>query len=341
MARNRIHLIGPAGSCGAFVRALGLAGADELITLVQRLVGEAYRVTGNAAIIETTEDEAHGGRADDAQRAADIQKALADDDVRAVVAIRGGAWLTRVMPHIDFSVLDRRNGPITVFGFSEISSLVNIVAGYTQGFGVYDMSPAFLTYGLRKRAAAAQNAEDPKAAMRSHLLGEFGDYFRDVVRMLHGSGSARTITAKLCSGAWPTNRVIEIVGGNLAIVSALVGTRYDACIRPDGRWLLIEDVNEKIERIDRMLAHFSLAGFWESCAGLLVGDFHLDDEHLTPSVCELLPYHLPSDRSIPVLTTRDIGHVWPMSPVPLARPLPLAIIDDDTCRIGFPVDQCV
>ncbi|MHC4698747.1 MAG: LD-carboxypeptidase [Planctomycetota bacterium] len=147
MSRPRIHLIAPAGSCRPFLEAIDIPSAAALLTLVQDGIGSAYVVSGNETLIEATEDELHGGRQDDRLRARDITQALGDDDVVAVVLIRGGAWFTRVLPLIDFSVLNSRERPVAVFGFSELTTLVNIVGAHRRGIGVYDMGPAFLSYG--------------------------------------------------------------------------------------------------------------------------------------------------------------------------------------------------
>jgi len=83
------------------------------------------------------------------------------------------------------------------------------------------------------------------------------------------------------------------------------------------RWLVIEDLNESPQRLDRYLAHLTLAEAWQEFEGLIVGDFHKGDVNLTDALLALLPYHLRSHNKMPVMTCRQIGHVWPMSPVPI------------------------
>ena len=327
MERPRIHLVAPAGSCQPFVRALGLKSAGALLPYVQAIVGERFVVTGDEALLGAEEDELCGGRSDDAARARNIETALGDSRIAAMVGVRGGAWFTRILSRIDFGVLERRRGRIAVFGFSELSSLVNIVGVHSAGFGVHDMGPAFLVYGLRRHAQLARGGESAgeadEAWMGEHLAGEVHGYFRDVVQMLDGQPSARVIYARLMQGELDPSRPIHFVGGNLTVFTKLIGTRFQRCIDPEGRWLVLEDLNEKPERIDRMLAQLSLAGFWERCEGVLLGDFHRREADLSAAVSALLPYHLPTDRTVPVLRTRNVGHVWPMSPLPLHHPVML------------------
>jgi muramoyltetrapeptide carboxypeptidase len=330
----KLHLIAPAGSCKPFFDAIGIRSAAELVTLVQELIGPTCRVTGNEAILESDEDQLSGGRRDDHERAGDIQQALADDETAAVVAVRGGAWFTRVLPLIDFSVLDRRTRPVAVFGFSELTSLVNIVAASGRGLGIYDMGPAFLTYALKRHASTRYEVDStagprPEEWMLSRLRSEFGLFFRDIAAMIEGRGTDRPVIARLACGTLPDRCEAAFVGGNLTVLSAMIGPAGDARVVPTGRWLLLEDFNDKLERIDRFLAHLTLARFWDECEGILLGDFHKGYEDLTPAVLELLPYHIPPTRSMPVLVTKQVGHVWPMSPLPLQLKVTLTRAGED------------
>jgi len=341
MDRPRLHLIAPAGSCRPFLAAIDVQTAAELIAIVQDAVGTGYVVTGDEVLIQAGEDESLGGRDDDRGRAGDIERALADDGVAAIVLIRGGAWFSRVLGLIDFSVLDSRAKPVAVFGFSELTTLVNIVASHHRGIGVYDMGPAFLVYGLRRhamlRAALDQLGEtSPKSWARARLIPELKTFFRDVVSMIEGRGTERSITARLVGGDPPSPVEATFVGGNLTVLSTLVGSRYKACIDPAGRWLMIEDFNDKIERIDRFLAHITLADLWEECEGILVGNFHRGDYDVTQAVVSLLEYHIPRDRSIPILVTGHIGHIWPMSPLPLNLPVTLEPAGEGHYSIHWP-----
>ena len=326
MGCRRIHLIAPAGSCRPLLAALELPSAADFLTLVQEYVGPNYAVTGNETLIAAEEDEDRGGRDDDRRRAEDLEEALADPEVAAIVTIRGGAWFTRILPLIDFTVLDGRPEPVTVFGFSELTTLVNIVGAHRNGRGIYDMGPAFLIYGLKRHAVTQlglPSSGDSSAEdwMRPRLRSELRAFFRDAVSIIEGRGTNRAITAELTSGELPDSSAVTFAGGNLTVLIALLGTPYQRFVQPAARWLVIEDLNEKPERLDRFLAQLTLAGFWNECAGLLLGDFHKGDRTLTSAVTTLLAYHLPSARTIPVLATEQIGHIWPMSPLPLHTPM--------------------
>lgn len=340
MARPRIHLIAPAASCRPFFPAIGVASGSELITLVQEIVGTDYLVTGDAPLIEAREDESTGGRCDDADRARDIEQALGDPAVAAIVAIRGGAWLTRIIPKIDFSVLDRRGQPVALFGFSELTTLVNIVGGRGYGLGVYDMGPSFLAYGLRRFVSMSPGSQCLEGKTRDQwvadrILPEFRAYFDDVASMISGRGTRRQITATLKRGSLSNESEALFVGGNLTVLSTLIGTGYEVYVAPDDRWVLIEDFNDKIERIDRFLAHLTLAGWWKRCAGVLLGDFHRGYINQTPAVLQLLNHHVDIGGSLPILHSSQVGHVWPMSPIPLHQPLAIEQAESGSFTISW------
>src|SRR5690606_10335455 len=124
-------------------------GVRGMIEMAQRGAGEGYVVTASPKMLLAKEDDYRGGRADDAARAREVQRLLADDDVAAVVTIRGGAWFTRILDRIDFDVLKRRKRTIHLFGFSEMTTLIAIAGQYPQAVGLYDLGPGFLYGGPR------------------------------------------------------------------------------------------------------------------------------------------------------------------------------------------------
>ncbi len=344
MTRRRLHLIAPAASCRSFFSALGGLSLREFMSEVREWIGPAYEVTADGTLMEVDEDELAGGRRDDRRRAQDIEQALADDSVVALVALRGGAWFTRILPLIDFSVLDRRTQPVAVFGFSELTTLVNIVGAFDQGLGIYAPTPGFLIYGLKRHAAmllqhGAGDAQSPHDWMRKRLGTEVKLFFRQVVEIIEGAGAGiearRVEVEQRSSFLYPDRCDAAFVGGNLTVLSTLIGTPYARFVDPTGRWLVLEDFNDKPERIDRFLAHLTLAGWWDRCEGVLLGDFHQDGRKLTDAVLAMLSFHLPADRPLPILVTDRIGHVWPAQPLPLHRRTTIVRSDEGNFSIQW------
>jgi len=312
---------------------------------VWNCVGDRYEVTANPTLIEIDENEDHGGRCDDEARARDIEDALADSDVAAIIALRGGAWFTRVIPRIDFSVLDRRSTRIAVFGFSELTTLVNIVAGHANGLGVYDMGPAFLVYGMKRYAAQRIAAGDPDFAnttpddwMKANWSEEFENYFRRVIGIIEGREPIQ-IDAKLVSGSIGESATVRFVGGNLTVLSTMIGSPYDPFSRSPGSWLMLEDFNDKLERVDRFLSHLTLAGVWNRIGGLLLGDFHQAERNQLPAVLEMLKFHVSNFGNLPILITPEVGHVWPMTPLVLLKALNLVAKQSNAYSLTYRNDE--
>lgn len=320
---NRIHLLCPANPAGRDVARFGYPNTRAYLDEIRANLPAPYVLTCNRRLLEAEEDARRGGRRDDALRIRDLQAALADAGTRAIVATSGGAYLTRILPHVDFSPLKRRREPLWLFGFSELTNLVNVVASYPGGRGVYWLCPNYLAWKVRPARAAR---------------AEFAAFWRTLPRFWEhtaraDAGSAgerfdglRTVAARLVRGRLKPGP-IRVLGGCLSVLAANLAGPLARRIRPLGRWLLIEDIHEEPYRIDRHLAALKLAGWFEQIAGVIVGDFHTQEREQVAAVLELLPFHLPSPRrrAMPVLVAPQVGHVWPMQAVVLNRPLTPAV----------------
>jgi muramoyltetrapeptide carboxypeptidase len=316
MTPNRIHIIASANPLLPDAAKLGVSSVDDYVAFVRQSLPPPFRLTFDRKVLRAKEQERHGGRMDDAARVRDLQGALNDPATLAIVATNGGAYLSRILPHIDFSPLARRRTPLWAFGFSELTGLVNLVASYRGGRGVYWLCPNFLGWHVRPLDAARE---------------AFAEFWRILPQLCTGRGAPDTLhftfgplRGELCSGRLTSGRV-RLVGGCLSVLSALVGGPIGRRIRPDGKWLIIEDIKETPYRVDRHLAALKLAGWFERVGGVLVGDFRMMHTDTQPAVLELLPYHLPRGRNIPVVATHSFGHLWPNLPVLLNRPVQLTV----------------
>jgi muramoyltetrapeptide carboxypeptidase len=108
-----------------------------------------------------------------------------------------------------------------------------------------------------------------------------------------------------------------LAGGNLSLLQCLIGTRYFPDL--DGAMLVLEDVNEDLYRIDRMLAHLRAVGAFARLRGVLIGRFtglkrHMDDGSL--GVDQVLTHYFGA-LGIPVLNGLPIGHIDDQWTIPL------------------------
>ncbi|MBI5864505.1 MAG: hypothetical protein HZB38_08355, partial [Planctomycetes bacterium] len=172
-------------------------------------------------------------------------------------------------------------------GFSEMSTLVNLVASYRCGRGVYWLCPNYLAWKIKPPAESrtafsrfwsevlpemvgcgGHRAGDLKHAKQTKLASPADLKATDLLRE-----SRRPLRAKIVAGSVRPG-LVRFVGGCLTVFSAALAGPMRARVRPDGKWLAIEDVNEAPYRVDRALATLKLEGWFDRLAGVLVGDFH-------------------------------------------------------------------
>ncbi|WP_420892811.1 hypothetical protein [Pseudomonas chlororaphis] len=103
----------------------------------------------------------------------------------------------------------------------------------------------------------------------------------------------------------------QLLGGNLSLIAATMGTPYE--INADGIILFIEDINEPLYRIDRLLTHLRLAGTLDRLRGVLVGDV----AGVEPQALAGLLKQTFEPLRIPVLAGWRSGHCDPNLTLPL------------------------
>lgn len=239
--------------------------------------------------------------APDAVRAADVHTAFADDRFDAVLALRGGSGCIRLLDALDLGLLAA--APKLLIGYSDLTVL----------------------HALRTRAGIA-SLHAPMPASDWGLPGAEADteaLFAGLARgWRRGDVLGRAQPHALSHGGVARGRLI---GGNLAMFCALLGTPYLPAV--DGALLFVEDISEEPYRVDRMLTQLRLAGVLDRIAGLLVGSFTGAE-----SPDAVLADHLAALRR-PVLAGWPAGHGQPN------RPLPLGVVAEmdvaaGTVRLG-------
>ncbi len=233
-----------------------------------------------------------------AQRVSDIHDMFRDPDVKAIFAVRGGYGAAQLLDHLDYDLI-RRN-PKIFLGYSDITALhlaIRKRAGLVTFHGPVAIShlSAWSQNGLRKALFETQpiglvtNPPDPNALRPSHTM--------------------RTVRAGKARG--------ELAGGNLTLISTTLGTPFE--IETRGRILLLEDVEEDIYRIDRMLTHLRLAGKLDGVAGIVFGECKNcppQGHSSAYSLGEVIDYLL-GPLNIPVLFGLSFGHTDDQVTLPL------------------------
>lgn len=222
----------------------------------------------------------------DALRLADLHAAFADPAVAAVWCLRGGYGSGRLLDRIDSGLLLANDKPLV--GYSDITALHALRARLGLA-GLHAPMPAS-DLVKEGRETDAQALFD---LLRGGLMG--GHVFAPTALAtdLRVDGLAEGV----------------LIGGNLSLVAALVGTPY--AWPAAGAILFLEDVGEEPYRIDRLLGQLRLAGVLDAAAGFLLGSF--SDE---ASPAEVL-YDYLGRLGKPVLGGWPSGHGTPNLPLPL------------------------
>ncbi|WP_397448902.1 LD-carboxypeptidase [Pseudomonas sp. NA-150] len=235
----------------------------------------------------------------DEQRASDLNDALADPEIRAVICNRGGYGVQRIIPHLDFAAV--RRDPKLVLGFSDITALHAALWRHTRLATIHGPVGAQLERGGLTNSSVKHVLMTSKPVLIAANPAE-------ITLGVRTSGVAKGI----------------LLGGNLSMLSTCIGTSF----MPDmgGAILLIEDVNESAYRIDRLLTHLLNCGILQRVAGVAVGQFSEPAGAAGQvSLADVLNERLRG-LGVPVLGGLSIGHGDPNIAVPLGTE---AILDAD------------
>ncbi len=222
----------------------------------------------------------------DAVRLADLHAALADDDVAAIHCLRGGYGAMRILDGIDADLV--RTKPKLLIGYSDITALHALWAGE----GLPSLHAPMPASDLIKPGREAD-----EAALFDVLLG--GLHAGTVLQPTLEADTPRT--AGVAEG--------PLIGGNLSLVAALMGTPW--AWNPHGAILFLEDVSEEPYRVDRYLTQLRLGGVLGSVAGVLLGSF--TDETYPLDLLKATFEGLGK----PVLGGWPTGHGTPNRPLPM------------------------
>jgi muramoyltetrapeptide carboxypeptidase len=213
----------------------------------------------------------------DARRAAELRSALLDDDVKAIVAARGGYGAIRVVDAVPWDALERR--PKWIVGFSDIT----VLHAMAWQVGVGSVHAPNVT-GLGRDASVATRASWLTALERPAGHTEWRG-----LRVVH-AGEARG----------------PLVGGNLALVHAMAAGGRLAI--PEGAVLALEDVGEAPYRVDRMLASLRLGGYLAKISAVVFGGFDRSAPGPDGKRIEEVLEECTRELGVPVLAGAPFGH---------------------------------
>lgn len=187
----------------------------------------------------------------DRDRAADLNRMFADPEVDGIFALRGGWGAARLLPLLDYDAI-RRN-PKVFLGYSDVTALLTAIHART-GLITFHGPMGVSTWNRFAVEHLRRVLFDAEAADLANPT-EIGD------TLVQTEDRVQVITPGRARG--------RLIGGNLSVLSAIMGSPY----LPDweGAILFLEEVEEDIYRVDRMLTQLRLAGVLEKIAGFVFG----------------------------------------------------------------------
>ena len=247
----------------------------------------------------------------DAHRAALMQRLLDDPEIKAIFCCRGGYGSVRIVDRLDLTQLARH--PKWVVGYSDITVLHSHLHRQL-GLPTLHATMPINMHGTETPATRS---------MHDFLFGTQRDSFAYdwEPAALNRQGTARA----------------EVVGGNLSILYSLLGSRSQIDTR--GKILLVEDLDEYLYHIDRMMQALKRAGMLDGLAGLVVGGLSDMHDNTVPwgRKAEEIVAETVEEYTYPVAFNAPFGHLGDNNlALPLGIKCTLEVSDSKKSRIFAP-----
>ena len=215
----------------------------------------------------------------DDERANDLQEMIDNNDVKAIFCARGGYGTARIVDKIDFSNL--KNNPKWIVGYSDVT----VLHSHLNKLGIASLH-ATMPINFKT------NAKESLASLKNGLFGNENNI--------------------LC-GPHPFNKFgkveAEIVGGNLSILYSLLGSNSD--VDTDGKILFIEDLDEYMYHVDRMMINLKRNGKLKNLKALIIGGMSDMNDNTIPfgKTAEEIILEYIKEFDFPVCFNFPAGHL--------------------------------
>jgi muramoyltetrapeptide carboxypeptidase len=241
----------------------------------------------------------------DAERAADFQAAMDNPNIKMIWCVRGGYGTVRMIDLLDFTQFLKH--PKWVVGFSDVT----VLHSHLNTLGVQSI------HGIMPVNAKASAAA--KESLRQALFGETLEYH------LPCDALNRTGTA---TG--------QLVGGNLSILYSLFGS--PSAIDCSDKILFLEDLDEYLYHIDRMLMNLKRNGCLESLKGIIVGSMTKMHDNEIPwgkNALEIIE-DITKNYHIPIIYNFPAGHIADNRALIFGRTVTLDVTETESHVVFHP-----
>lgn len=238
----------------------------------------------------------------------ELHQTWADPEVKAIIALRGGFGSLRLASTIDYTVM--RENPKLFVGFSDISILLNLI--YLKTGLICLHGPVLSSLGQCDKSSLER--------LYHCLTGKWYNSLEEKVELLRDGPVVKG----------------RLLGGNLCSLLTMFGTPVEPQL--SGAILLLEEVNEPLYCLDRLLTQLHLSGKLESVAGIILGNFSGREDSISHEeirrkefvwnrVCELTAH-----CEVPVWGGFPAGHCQKNITLPIGAQ---AIMDSSTRSLSF------
>lgn len=215
----------------------------------------------------------------DEERREDLQVALNDENVDAILCARGGYGITRILDQLDFTTFIKK--PKWIAGFSDITAM-HLRLNRLGIESIHGTMPLLFT---------KPNAETSNESLRRLLFGG--------IQNINTNYNQHNVIGS-CIG--------EVLGGNLTLIVDSIGTNSEPEL--SGKILIFEEIEEYKYKLDRMMMHLKRSGKLKDLAGLIVGHMTniLDTETVFGEIVEEIILDKVKEYNFPVAFGFPVGH---------------------------------
>lgn len=260
---------------------IALIATAKKITLEEIQSGISFFEKQNWKVLKGKNlfSEHHQFAGRDIDRIHDLQWAIDHPSVKAIFIARGGYGTLRLIDHLDFSALEKN--PKWIIGYSDITALLNHTLAQFNLPGLHASMP--INYTQNTPEALNSLIE----AITKHELN-----YQLTPHELQKNGRAKG----------------QLFGGNLSLLTAMQGS--NSMPDPNGKILFLEDLDEYLYHIDRMILALKRSGIFSKINGLVIGSFTDMKDNPVPfgkNAYEIISEHC-AEYSFPIIFNFPAGH---------------------------------
>lgn len=237
----------------------------------------------------------------DGLRAEDFQQMLDGPEIKAIWCARGGYGTVRMVDWLDFSAF--KKNPKWIIGYSDVT----VLHSHIHNLG-------FETLHAQMCLEIENKTPEARESIRKVLFGEA--YIVEFI----GNGAAINAGAQNIKG--------ELIGGNLSVLYSLCGSASE--MKTDGKILFIEDLDEMLYHLDRMMMNLKRSGFLKNLKALIVGGMTemKDNKVYFGKTAEEIIVDLVREYNYPIILNFPAGHIKDNRALILGREVELKIVNN-------------